>query len=119
MTEEEEKRRFDVVFLLQIESAAKDMPLYGRRLFEAPPSQTQGRFLIEHTGLRYDQADIYQKLLQIYALERWTCECTWKASLTHAEATQSEISTRKSLNDLVPNHLHKTIFHLIHHSQFD
>ena len=93
------------------------MPLYGRRLFHPPPSQSQGSFVIPHTGQTFEQADIYQKCVQIYALERWTCECTWRASLTHAEALRSEIDTRRTLTSLVPEHFYKPIFDVIHHSE--
>lgn len=93
------------------------MPLYGRRLFDLScQNESDGLFRIEHTGQTFDRADIYEKFLQIYALERWTCECTWRASLTHAEAFQSEVEIRKTLTNLVPEYFYKPIFDVIHHN---
>ena len=112
------KRKRKIVVLPCFSSLDREMPLYGRRLFHPPSTQSQGSFVIQHTGQTFDQADIYQKLLQIYALERWTCECTWRASLTHAEAFQSEIETRRTLKNLVAEHFYKPIFDVIHHSSF-
>ena len=101
------------------------MPLFGRKLFhlteddlkEEKDQDQEQIYTIEHTGERYHSQDLYQKLNKIYALERWTCECTWKAGLTHKEAHESEIETRQSLPTLVPDYFHKSIFEIIHHSK--
>lgn len=96
------------------------MPLFGRRLFQAPkdlPSENE-IFRIEHTGEEFHSKAIYQKLQQVYALERWTCECTWRASLTHCDAMKSEMETRATLSSLVADYFHQPIFEVIHHSEF-
>ena len=99
------------------------MPLFGRRLFQAPkdlPEENDREeiFRIEHTGEEFHSEEVYRKLTQVYGLERWTCECTWRASLTHGEAMKSERETRATLASLVPDHFHRPIFEVIHHSEF-
>lgn len=94
------------------------MPLFGRRLFHHPEDDIQKNAeavsTIEHTEERFHNTDLYEKIKKIYALERWTCECTWRAGLTHEEAYQSEIDIRKSLPSIVPNYFHQTIFDIIY-----
>lgn len=99
------------------------MPLFGRRLFVRNENdstndeeQTQS-FTIEHTGEKFRDEKLYEKVKQVYELERWTCECTWRSALTHKQAFQSEIETRKSLESIVPSYFHKTIFDIIHQSK--
>jgi hypothetical protein len=99
------------------------MPLFGRRLFHLSDddlkedNQHDDIYTIEHTQERFHNRQLYDKLIQIYQLERWTCQCTWRAGLTHKEAYQSEIDTRKSLSTIVPDYFHKSIFEIIHHSK--
>lgn len=99
------------------------MPLFGRRLFQLNEDDTSEDkdekhvFTIEHTGERFHNRNLYDKLSEIYAMERWTCQCTWRAGLTHKEAYQSEIETKKSLSTIVPEYFHKTIFEILHHSK--
>lgn len=99
------------------------MPLFGRRLFQLDeddlPEDNDEKHIsiIEHTGERFHNRKLYEKLSQIYALERWTCQCTWRAGLTHKDAYQSEIETKKSLSTIVPEYFHKTIFEILHHSK--
>ena len=99
------------------------MPLFGRRLFDRNENDSinddeeKKTFLIEHTGEKFHSEKLYEKLKQVYDLERWTCECTWKSALTHKQALESEIESRKSLATIVPSYFHKTIFDLIHHSK--
>lgn len=94
------------------------MPLFGRRLFHLPDNvlRSDGTLIIEHTGECFDQEEIVDKVKKIYALERWTCECTWRAGLTHQEAYESEREIRKTLTSMVPDHFHRTIFEIIHHN---
>ncbi|CAF3669812.1 unnamed protein product [Rotaria sordida] len=98
------------------------MPLFGRRLFHLNEDDLKDNneqeqiYTIEHTGEKFHSNKLYEKLKTIYALERWTCECTWRAGLTHKEAYESEIEIRKSLPTIVPNYFHKTIFDVIYHS---
>lgn len=102
------------------------MPLFGRRLFhldqdelkeDSQQQQQQPSYVIEHTGEKFSNQEIYEKLKQAYELERWTCECTWRSSLTHKEAYESEIETRQSLPTIVPEYFYKTIFDIIHQSK--
>jgi hypothetical protein len=101
------------------------MPLFGRRLFhlnedelkEDNQQQQQHIYTIEHTGETFSNQQLYEKLKKVYELERWTCQCTWRAGLTHKDAYKSEIETRKSLSTIVPNYFNKTIFDIIHHSK--
>ena len=96
------------------------MPLFGRRLFhlnEDDKAENEEVFTIEHTGETFHSRSLYEKIKKVYELERWTCECTWRASLTHRDAYESEIETRKSLKTIVPEYFHKTIFEIIHHSK--
>lgn len=102
------------------------MPLFGRRLFqidedddtcEDQKNEDKSIYTIEHTGERFHNRKLYDKICQIYALERWTCQCTWRAGLTHQDAYQSELETRKSLLNLVPEYFHKIIFEILHHSK--
>lgn len=94
------------------------MPLFGRRLFQHPDDVPNGEqiFTIEHTGERFHQEELYEKVKKIYALERWTCEGSWRAGLTHREAYESEKEIRKSLPSLVPDYFHSTIFEIIYHN---
>lgn len=99
------------------------MPLFGRKLFHLDEDdvheekQDEATYTIEHTGERFHSRKLYEKLSKVYALERWTCQCTWRAGLTHKEAYQSEIETRKSLPTLVPEYFHKPIFEILYHSK--
>jgi len=99
------------------------MPLFGRRLFHLnedelkEDNQQQHIYTIEHTGETFSNQKLYEKLKKVYELERWTCQCTWRAGLTHKDAYESEIETRKSLSTIVPNYFNKTIFDIIHHSK--
>jgi hypothetical protein len=97
------------------------MPLFGRRLFHLneDDSKEDEIYTIEHTGERIHNRQLYEKLMQIYQLERWTCQCTWRAGLTHKNAYQSEIETRKSLATIVPDYFHKIIFEIIYHSKMN
>ncbi|CAF3551700.1 unnamed protein product [Rotaria sordida] len=101
------------------------MPLFGRRLFHLNNNNDDNNnlkqdneeiYTIEHTGETFHKRDLYEKLKKAYDLERWTCECTWRASLTHKEAYQSEIETRKSLSSIVPSYFYKPIFDIIYHN---
>ncbi|CAF0904755.1 unnamed protein product [Adineta ricciae] len=95
------------------------MPLFGRRLFhlnEDDTAENEEVFTIEHTGETFHSRSLYEKIKKVYEFERWTCECTWRASLTHRDAYESEIETRKSLKTIVPEYFHKTIFEIIHHN---
>ncbi|UJR27136.1 hypothetical protein I4U23_008435 [Adineta vaga] len=95
------------------------MPLFGRRLFhlnEDDKDENGETYTIEHTGEKFHSKTLYENLKKAYELERWSCECTWRAALTHREAYESEIATRKSLSTLVPEYFHKTIFDIIHHN---
>lgn len=97
------------------------MPLFGRKLFHRNDDDSKENseeiYTIEHTGEQIHRKDLYEKLTKAYELERWTCECTWRAGLTHKDACQSEIETRKSLTSIVPTYFHKPIFDIIHHSK--
>jgi hypothetical protein len=99
------------------------MPLFGRRLFHLneddikTDNEHEEIYTIEHTGEKFHSNKLYEKVKQAYELERWTCECTWRAGLTHKEAYDSEVETRKSLLTLVPNYFNKSIFDIIHHSK--
>lgn len=106
------------------------MPLFARRLFylenpskkitEQEQQQQQhddATFRIEHTGEVFDDRTLFENVKKIYELERWTCQCTSRSSLTHRDALQSEIETRKSLPTLVPTYFNKTILQLVHHSE--
>ena len=95
------------------------MPLYGRKFFhlDRNESDVTTSFTVEHTHEKFQQQTLYEQVLKVYALERWTCQCTWRASLTHEQAYRSEIETRKSLPSLVPTYLHKPIFDIVHHSK--
>ncbi|CAF3805510.1 unnamed protein product, partial [Adineta steineri] len=97
------------------------MPLFGRRLFHLDEDDNNNNeheeiYTIEHTGEKFHSKELYEKLKKAYELERWTCECTWRASLTHKEAYESEIETRKSLLTIVPDYFHKIIFDILYHS---
>ncbi|CAF1048852.1 unnamed protein product [Rotaria sp. Silwood1] len=98
------------------------MPLFGRRLFHLNEDDLKDNneqeqiYTIEHTGEKFHSKNLYEKLKKVYELERWTCECTWRAGLTHKEAYESEVETRKSLSTIVPNYFHKIIFDIIYHS---
>ncbi|CAF3935546.1 unnamed protein product [Rotaria sp. Silwood2] len=98
------------------------MPLFGRRLFHLNEddlkdnNEQEQTYTIEHTGEKFHCKKLYEKLKKAYELERWTCECTWRAGLTHKEAYESEVETRKSLSTIVPNYFHKCIFDIIYHS---
>lgn len=98
------------------------MPLFGRRLFHLDQDELKGNnqqqqsYVIEHTGQKFSNQELYQKLKKAYELERWTCECTWRSGLTHKDACQSEIETRQSLSTIVPEYFYKTIFDIIHQS---
>ena len=102
------------------------MPLFGRRLFllgkddandDPEHHQQQQIYTIEHTGETFRQAKLYEQVKQIYELERWTCECTSRSALTHKDAHESEVETRKSLSTMVPEYFHKPIFDIVHHSK--
>ncbi|CAF3737840.1 unnamed protein product [Adineta steineri] len=97
------------------------MPLFGRRLFHINENDIKEDnhdiYTIEHTGEEFHSKILYDKLKKIYDLERWTCECTWRAGLTHKEAYQSEIDIRKTLETIVPNYFNKPIFDIIYHSK--
>jgi hypothetical protein len=99
------------------------MPLFGRRLFHLneddlkEDNQQEQVYTIEHTGEIYHSQKLYEKLIKVYELERWTCECTWRAGLTHKEAYESEVETRKTLPTIVPIYFNKTIFDIIYHSK--
>jgi len=99
------------------------MPFIGRRLFHLneddvkTDNEHQEIYTIEHTGEKFHSNQLYEKIKKVYELERWTCECTWRAGLTHKEAYDSEVETRKSLLTLVPNYFNKSIFDIIHHSK--
>ena len=95
------------------------MPLFGRRLFhlKQDDNNTEQIYTIEHTGEVLYNEILFEKLKKIYQLERWTCECTWRAGLTHKEAYQSEIEIRKSLSSIVPSYFIKPIFDIIYHSK--
>jgi hypothetical protein len=95
------------------------MPLFGRRLFQRneDDSKEDEIYTIEHTGERFHNRQLYEKLKKVYELERWTCQCTWRAGLTHQEAYESEMEIRQSLATIVPNYFHKSIFEIIHHSK--
>jgi hypothetical protein len=99
------------------------MPLFGRRLFHLneddikTDNEHEEIYTIEHTGEKFRSNQLYEKVKKVYELERWTCECTWRAGLTHKEAYDSEVETRKSLLTLVPNYFNKSIFDIIHHSK--
>ncbi|CAF1086337.1 unnamed protein product [Adineta steineri] len=96
------------------------MPLFGRRLFHINENDIKEDnhdiYTIEHTGEEFHSKILYDKLKKIYDLERWTCECTWRAGLTHKEAYQSEIDIRKTLETIVPNYFNKPIFDIIYHN---
>jgi hypothetical protein len=95
------------------------MPLFGRRLFHLNQDdfKDNNEQQIEHTGEIFHNQILYEKIKKIYDLERWTCECTWRAGLTHKEAYQSEIEIRKTLSTIVPNYFNKPIFDIIYHSK--
>jgi len=97
------------------------MPLFGRRLFHRNEDDVKENhediYTIEHTGEKFHSKILYEKLKKIYELERWTCECTWRAGLTHKEAYQSEIEIRKTLANVVPSYFNKPIFDIIYHSK--
>lgn len=98
------------------------MPLFNRRLYHRNENDEKSdgndsTYSIEHTGETFQSRDLFEKVKKIYELERWTCQCTWRASLTHRDAFQSEIETRKSLSTLVPTYFNKTILEIVHHSQ--
>ena len=96
------------------------MPLYGRKFFHLDRDENDATsFTVEHTQEKFHQQTVYEQVLKVYALERWTCQCTWRASLTHEQAYRSEIETRRSLPSLVPTYLHKPIFDIVHHSKSD
>ncbi|CAF4926984.1 unnamed protein product, partial [Rotaria magnacalcarata] len=98
------------------------MPLYGRRLFHLNEDDVKDNneqeqiYTIEHTGETFHSQKLYENVKKAYELDRWTCECTWRAGLTHKDASQSEIETRKSLSTIVPSYYHKIIFDIVHHS---
>ncbi|UJR22135.1 hypothetical protein I4U23_025199 [Adineta vaga] len=96
------------------------MPLFGRRLFQINEKDIEDGseeiHTIEHTDEKYHSKSLYDKLQKIYQLERWTCECTWRAGLTHKEAYQSENDIRKTLSTIVPAYFNKPIFEIIYHS---
>ena len=100
------------------------MPLFGRRLFHfnydnlKQDNHNNEIYKIEHTGEIFHHQDLYNKLKKAYELERWTCECTWRACLTHKQAYETEIEIRKSLSTIVPNYFNKPIFDIIYHSKF-
>lgn len=100
------------------------MPLFGRRLFHlnedehSKDEQEQDQtYTIEHTGETFHSRALFEKLTKAYELERWSCECTWRAALTHKDAYQSEMETRKSLPSIVPPYFNKTVFDVVHHSE--
>jgi hypothetical protein len=97
------------------------MPLFGRRLFHFNQDDYKENheqiYTIEHTGEIFYNQILYDKLKKVYALERWTCECTWRAGLTHQEAYQSENEIRSSLLSIVPTYFHPPIFDIIYHSK--
>jgi hypothetical protein len=97
------------------------MPLFGRRIFHLNEDDlkedNEQIYTIEHTNEKFHNEKLYEKLKKVYDLERWTCECTWHAALTHKEAYQSEIETRKSLETLVPVYFNRPIFDIIYHSK--
>ena len=97
------------------------MPLFGRRIFhlneDDAKDDTQSTFTIEHTGETFHNRVLYENLKKVYQLERWTCECTWRAGLTHEEAYQSEIDIRKVSPAAVPSYFNKPIFDIIYHSK--
>ena len=100
------------------------MPLFGRRLFHlnedehSKDEQEQDQsYTIEHTGETFHSRALFEKVTNAYELERWSCECTWRAALTHKDAYQSEMETRKSLPNLVPPYFNKTVFDVVHHSE--
>jgi len=100
------------------------MPLFGRRLFHLNQDDIKDNnheqiYTIEHTGEIFNNQILYEKIKKIYHLERWTCECTWRAGLTHKEAYQSEIEIRKTLANIVPSYFNKPIFDIIYHSKKD
>ncbi|CAF1041882.1 unnamed protein product [Adineta ricciae] len=96
------------------------MPLFGRRLFrineEDTPDDSGETYTIEHTGEQYHSKTLYDKLQKVYQLERWTCECTWRAGLTHKDGYQSESDIRKTLSTVVPSYFNKPIFEIIYHN---
>ncbi len=98
------------------------MPLFGRRLFQrnaddVKEDDQEEIYTIEHTGEKFHSKTLYEKLKKVYELERWTCECTWRAGLTHKEAFQSECDIRKTLGTLVPSYFNKPIFDIVYHSK--
>ena len=97
------------------------MPLFGRRLFHLNDIHLKDDnneiYTIEHTGEIFYNKILYEKLSKAYELERWTCQCTWKAGLTHKQAYESEIEIRKTLSLIVPNYFNKPIFDIIYHSK--
>ncbi|CAM4745944.1 unnamed protein product [Rotaria magnacalcarata] len=97
------------------------MPLFGRRLFQRShdddlKEDSEEIYTIEHTGEKFHNQTLYEKLKKAYALERWTCESSWRAGLTHNEAFESEIEARKSLASIVPEYFNKPIFDIIYHN---
>ena len=98
------------------------MPLFGRRLFHFNEDDVKkiGQehiYTIAHTGEKFHSKILYEKLKKVYELERWTCECTWRAGLTHKEAYQSENEIRKTSANIVPSYFNKPIFEIIYHSK--
>lgn len=97
------------------------MPLFGRRLFHFNRDDLKNNhediYKIEHTNETFSNETLYENLKKIYQLDRWTCECTWRAGLKHQEAYQSEIDIRKTLTTLVPTYFNKPIFEIIYHSK--
>lgn len=97
------------------------MPLFGRKLVDFNRNEyvdnPEENFFIHQTGEYIHNRILYDKLLKAYQLERWTCQCTWRAGLTHEEACLSEDDIRKTLDQLVPSYFHQTIFETIYHSK--
>ena len=59
----------------------------------------------------------YDKRVQLYKDEVWTCQCTGHINLTHEEAFKSEQEKFKILKDQFPQYFEKTVLELIHHSK--
>ena len=98
------------------------MPLFGRRLYHRKEDDVKSdgddtTYQIEHTGETFHSRELFEKVKKAYELERWTCECTWHSSMTHRDAFQSEVETRKTLSTLVPTYFNKTILEIVHHSE--
>lgn len=95
--------------------------MLGKKQFSLTKGLTDVRpgeeiFTILHTQEQFRSKDEYEKRLDLYNQEIWTCQCTGHTTLTHEEAWKSEKQAFKTLKSQFPECFEKPVLQIVHHS---